>query len=346
MKILLIGAYGYTGRLISAVFQKENISFDICGRNASDLSEVQDQLSLVNQAFVLDVSDSSQLSQIMPYDVIVNCAGPFTEESSELVNYIAIQKNKTYIDITGEVGFVNDSYLKNNIIATENKTRIIHSCAFESLISTLGLRILSEGGKSFKSIKTYYHFSKSRPSPGTRITMKMSKYRKINCVLNGKWTPYSTNSVVFNAGLSAVPYPMPEMAFWNWSKSALDISTHLLLTKDEALFTNMKSEDESQAFSELEKLRARKKAGPTSEERELQECILYIDGTNTEKRTYRAMISGKDMYQVTASCVLIAIKELQNNDNHFGVINPADLFDGKESRTLSNLEFKISINEI
>jgi len=345
MKILLIGAYGYTGRLISALFQKEDISFDICGRNSEKLIEVKTEFSKVNEVLACDISESESLNATSSYDIIVNCAGPFTEESSTLVNYLAKQKNKTYIDITGEVGFVNESYLKNDKIAKENKTRIIHSCAFESLISTLGLRTLSESNGTFDSIKTYYHFSKSRPSPGTRITMKMSKYRKTNQVLLGDWSPYPTNSLVFNSELSAVPYPMPEMAIWKWSNMSQNISSHLLLTKDEALFANLKSADEQEALSELEKLRKRKNPGPPAEDREKQECIIYIDTVEAKQNNRRATISGNDMYQATAKCVFFAIKELQNTHEHYGVINPADIFEGKELSTLSNLGFKISIDD-
>ena len=78
----------------------------------------------------------------------------------------------------GEIGFIKKSkdYLQE--ISVNNKSLIIHGCAFESLVSDLILQSLRKKNE-IKSVKTFYKFNQKKVSPGTRITMKLSKYREL-----------------------------------------------------------------------------------------------------------------------------------------------------------------------
>ena len=134
-----------------------------------------------------------------------------------------------------------------------------------------------------------------RPSPGTRITMKLSKFREINQIINGTWRKYTTNSLVFdtaeNIKLTAVPYPLPEIALFNRNFGAKNISSHLLLPPEEALFVRPHKEVEGNIQEELQKLRLRKRPGAETEERAKQHCEIYLEiesekGKNRKSQGY------------------------------------------------------------
>ena len=50
------------------------------------------------------------------FNLLINCAGPFTEESAVLLEE-AVKNGTHYIDISGEIGFVKSSYEKYDAIA-------------------------------------------------------------------------------------------------------------------------------------------------------------------------------------------------------------------------------------
>ncbi|MEN8248881.1 MAG: saccharopine dehydrogenase NADP-binding domain-containing protein [Bacteroidota bacterium] len=100
-KIFIYGAYGYTGKLIVQDAVEQGLRPVLGGRNSKKLQELAQQYSLDFVAF--DVRNKEAWdNQLEPTDVIINCAGPF----SETVKYVvpACIRNKTdYLDITGDV---------------------------------------------------------------------------------------------------------------------------------------------------------------------------------------------------------------------------------------------------
>ena len=161
MKILLVGAYGYTGKLICKLLQEKELAFNIAGRNEIELAATKECFPSIQKCHALDIANDACIQLIRDYDLFINCAGPFTEESSLFVQTIAKTRNKCYLDISGEVGFVQKSIEENHLIASANNTRIIHSCAFESLVADLLIKSFEGELASVKSIKTYYKFDHS-----------------------------------------------------------------------------------------------------------------------------------------------------------------------------------------
>ena len=195
-------------------------------------------------------------------DVIINCAGPFTEESFLLVKNVA-KSGKIYLDISGEIGFIKNSrdYLQE--ISVKNKSLIIHGCAFESLVSDLILQSLSEKNK-IKSVKTFYKFNQKKVSPGTRITMKLSKYRESFKVKNNQWLncDFKNDLIQISNGNNskevAVPYPLPEVAFSKWNFEVNQAESFLIIDENDSKYMTNRKSVEGDALEELDKLRLKK----------------------------------------------------------------------------------------
>lgn len=345
MRIVLIGAYGYTGQLISQLLTEKNISFSAAGRSEQKLLDLQFKLPGISEIIPIDLQ-TSEISDILDkFDVFINCAGPFTEESSAFLDGLAKRSDKVYLDISGEVGFIRKSFEKNHQSALNNHNLIIHGCAFESVLSDLAIQLLSQEVQGIESVQSFYMFNHSRPSPGTRMTMKLSKFRKLEKISNGSWKEIDNQKDKLNIQLPdqskkvAVPYPLPEIAFNHWNLELSDSLSYLLLEPEEAMFAGGATTPNSDINEELEKLRTRKKPGPTAEQRGQQEYLLVVQAKNKSGKSGAIKMTGIDMYGITAQCIVIALEKIiQNKDCPSGVLSPAKLFVGEESRILEELD--------
>ena len=134
MRISIVGAYGFTGKIICEEFNKIKYSYSIYGRNINALNELKKGNSNIKNSKSINLRIIGDVNYLIENsDVIINCAGPFSEESLLLVKNVA-KSGKIYLDISGEIGFIKNSrdYLQE--ISVKNKSLIIHGCAFESLV--------------------------------------------------------------------------------------------------------------------------------------------------------------------------------------------------------------------
>ncbi|MCG8701077.1 MAG: saccharopine dehydrogenase NADP-binding domain-containing protein, partial [Bacteroidales bacterium] len=77
MKILVLGAYGFTGNLICKELPKRKLHFSIAGRKLDKLEEIKEKSYYVENIHKLDSSEKSAIDKtIEPYDLIINCIGP------------------------------------------------------------------------------------------------------------------------------------------------------------------------------------------------------------------------------------------------------------------------------
>jgi short subunit dehydrogenase-like uncharacterized protein len=100
-RLLLYGAYGYTGRLTAELAAARTLDVVLAGRNKDALSGLGNRLNLPTRVVGLD--DHTQLSHALK-DIacVVHMAGPFAATSAPMLSAcLATQTN--YIDITGEI---------------------------------------------------------------------------------------------------------------------------------------------------------------------------------------------------------------------------------------------------
>src|SRR5262249_32964479 len=100
-RLLLYGAYGYTGRLTAELAAARRLDVILAGRNRDALAGLGRRLSLPTR--VLALNDPMQLCEALrDIACVVHMAGPFAVTSAPMVDAcLATQTN--YIDITGEI---------------------------------------------------------------------------------------------------------------------------------------------------------------------------------------------------------------------------------------------------
>lgn len=349
MKILLIGAYGYTGKIIADELERNKISFSIAGRDQIKIEELKDKYSSIEKDLTIDLNEAGSINfPLDQFDLFINCAGPFTEESEKFCSALARQKNKIYIDISGEVNFVQRSIETNHEIAKLNNTTIVHACAFESMLTDLSAGILMSKKANPIGLFSFYSFSSSKPSPGTKITMKLSKLRNFSHYQNGKLTPVEQLKigVILNGQrMAAVPYPLPENMLFQFRYNVKNTGSFLLLSDQEASFVVSSELPVKSASDEYEKIKKFKSAGPNEDERKNQHYVLYTLVKYDDQTLISLQLKGVDMYGATAKITTSVVKKfLSKNSIEKGVISPGEIFKNEEEKFLKEWCEEINFN--
>lgn len=100
-RLLLYGAYGYTGRLTAELAAANKLDVVLAGRNKDALAGMSDRLRLPIRP--VELSEVSQLSQALnDIACVVHMAGPFAVTSTPMLS-ACVATHTNYIDITGEI---------------------------------------------------------------------------------------------------------------------------------------------------------------------------------------------------------------------------------------------------
>jgi len=97
--LLIYGAYGYTGDLISRAAVDRGFDPVVAGRDPNRIHALGTELDCRSRAFDLTDDIAAHLSGI---DTLLNCAGPFEKTADPLVE-ACLSRGVDYLDITGEL---------------------------------------------------------------------------------------------------------------------------------------------------------------------------------------------------------------------------------------------------
>lgn len=172
-QIILYGASGFTGKLCAEYLQKNysDLNWAIAGRNKKKLENLKNSLNLDCDIFIAAGDDKESIDNfVSKTKVVLSTAGPFARYSNLIVK--SCVENKThYTDITGENHWVKDLIDEYHLKASEDGTRIIPSCGYDSIPSDMGVFYsVQEMGKPVKKV-TVYHSGQGGVSGGTTETM-------------------------------------------------------------------------------------------------------------------------------------------------------------------------------
>ena len=99
--LLIYGAYGYTGRLITQEAIHRGLTPTLAGRNPEALSAVADRFGLPHTP--VSLQDERGLREALrPADAVLHCAGPFAHTAQPMVE-ACLATGTHYLDITGEI---------------------------------------------------------------------------------------------------------------------------------------------------------------------------------------------------------------------------------------------------
>ena len=114
--VMIFGAYGHTGRFVLDELRRRGSAVVMSGRDPARLAELAVTGDLVRPA---EVTDPGALSRAADgCAAILNCAGPFAETASPLVE-TALRLGIPYLGVAGEPGVVADIFARYDAPARE-----------------------------------------------------------------------------------------------------------------------------------------------------------------------------------------------------------------------------------
>jgi len=103
-RIMIYGAYGYTGELTVRQAASFGVEPVIAGRSADKLRAVAERHGVTYEQRVVGLDDPAALADALhDIAVVLHCAGPFSATSKPMVS-ACIATGTHYLDITGEMG--------------------------------------------------------------------------------------------------------------------------------------------------------------------------------------------------------------------------------------------------
>jgi short subunit dehydrogenase-like uncharacterized protein len=323
----IIGATGFTGKLVASELKKRKAEFFIAGRNEQSLQALSESLGGVPFR-IMDVEDSSTFSALDGCKIIINCAGPFTDFGEPIVQE-AIARRAHYLDTTGEQGFIKLVYDKYHEQAKVAGIVLVPACAYEYAIGdAMGAQLCSEYPQC-QAIEFVYSLNEMHTSPGTRKSIVRAFaasvfYLSKGQLVEGRPGAMSRKTHIDGKAFSIVSFPAGE---------ALMLPRHTNVQEVNSYFTAGAPPMLLQASATLGQL-LMKVAGdfivgkinasvPTITQRQSTTFTIQANAING-KSSPSVTVKGNDPYWLTAIIICGAVDHLLTNPpSEFGAITPA-----------------------
>jgi short subunit dehydrogenase-like uncharacterized protein len=166
MAWMIYGAYGYTGRLVTALASERGELPVLAGRDERQLSEQGERFELDHRAFGLE--DPTALAQSLDgIDLVAHCAGPFSATANPMVD-ACIATGTHYLDITGEID-VLEAVLARHDEAVSAGVLLLPGSGFDVVPSDCLAAMLHEALPAAVRLELALRLD-GGPSPGTAKT--------------------------------------------------------------------------------------------------------------------------------------------------------------------------------
>ncbi len=336
-KILIYGAYGYTGKLITKEAYNQSINVHLAGRNQESLKNLAENYNFEYTVIGLNEEDLTVL--LKDFEVVIHCAGPFSETAPPMVN--ACIKSKThYLDITGEVS-VFEIIMNRGKEAFKAGISLIPGVGFDVVPTDCLAAHLHSLMPDATHLEMAFVGSKTGMSRGTAVTMAKN-------IVKGGY-------VREDSQLKSVPlaYKIKEFEFPHRKQWCMTIPWGDLMTAyHQTGIPNIEiySGAAKKTINKIKKYRflkfflgigwiqkiVRKKiensvTGPSEEA--LKDGKTYIIGTvsNLDKKQIRCTLITPEAYQLTALTAFQSALKLLGTENKIapGYLTPAQAF-GKD----------------
>jgi short subunit dehydrogenase-like uncharacterized protein len=152
MSVVVLGATGFTGRLVSAAMFRRGLRPVLAARSAAKLAALAADLERTHggtvETAVVDVAEPAKVHRLVRAgDVLVTTVGPFTRWG-HVAAAAAADVGATYLDSTGEPAFVRDLFEHYAGPAAEGGACLLPAFGYDFVPGNLaaGLAVAAGGG--------------------------------------------------------------------------------------------------------------------------------------------------------------------------------------------------------
>lgn len=167
-KILIYGANGYTGKLITLEAKANKLQVEIAGRNQEAIESLAQQTGYAYH--IIELAETEKLETLLKnFHTVIHCAGPFSETAIPMVE-ACIRTETNYLDITGEI-WVFDNIIQYHAKAKEAGIALIPGSGFDVVPTDCLAGYLHDKLPTGTSLELAFTGAKTGMSRGTAVTM-------------------------------------------------------------------------------------------------------------------------------------------------------------------------------
>jgi short subunit dehydrogenase-like uncharacterized protein len=165
--IVVYGATGYTGRLVTAELAQAGAEVVISGRNRQKLDALADRTDGEVAVQVARIDEPDSLRALLADSAVVaDCAGPFVHHG-EPVLAAAVETRTHYLDTTGEQPYMKLAFERYGPGASEAEVVVIPAMGFDYVPGDMIASLTAEGMGELDEISLNYCWQGFTPSQGT-----------------------------------------------------------------------------------------------------------------------------------------------------------------------------------
>lgn len=349
-KIIIYGAYGYTGSLIVEACKRKNLDVLLSGRNKAKLEKQSEESGYPYSAVSLDNLEGLE-KLLAGAKVIIHCAGPFQHTANAIAN-VCLKTGVHYTDITGEIS-VFESLAKLDTQAKEKGIMIMPGTGFDVVPSDCLAVHLKNKLPTATHLQLAFASTGAGPSRGTTKTSIEGLGYGSAVRENGKIVsiPIHKRFQEIDFGVKkmmAACIPWGDVATAYRSTGIPNIEVYMGVS--DSMLRNLKL---SRYLNWLLKMRwvknflhkqvDKKPAGPSSERREKSQSLFWGKVWDDEGKQCTATLSTLNGYTLTAKTSVLIAEKILADDFKVGYQTPAMAYG--ENLILEINETKINFSE-
>ncbi|MFP4623715.1 MAG: saccharopine dehydrogenase family protein [Gemmatimonadota bacterium] len=340
--IVVIGATGYTGRLVARTIAREaqagSAPFDgrlvLAARDAGRLEALAGDLD-AGITELVDVTDPASLHRLIRAgDAVINTAGPFTELGEPVVR-ACIEEGAHYLDTTGEQPWMRRMHLRHNAAARSAGVAVVNAMAFEYALGDCALSLaVRELGAPVRSADVIYAWGGTATSAGTRRTVLRMLGRRGWVRRDGGFELQASGSghrrVRLRSGvtLDAVAFPSGEVVTAPRQHTIDTVRGWLVMGSRAARLTPLLAPALPVLVPVLRPLvepLVTRGPDPTPAQREASRFTIRVELEATDGRRHALEVHGRDPYGLTALIAARGARRTWEPGAPAGVIAPSEL---------------------
>ena len=329
-RLLIYGANGYTGELITRHAVERGMKPILAGRNAIAIEELAKKHHLDYRVFALD--ETARLdAALQEVDMVLHCAGPFSITSRTMVD-ACLRNKKHYTDITGEIS-VFESMAAFDEKAKASEVMIMPGVGFDVVPSDCLARHLKDRLPSATHLSLAF-YGMGRISHGTQATMTMNVGRGGAIRKDGKITPvtaaWKSREIDFGEVKKlGVTIPWGDVSTAFYSTGIPNIEVFTVMPKQ-----NLKMLKLSRYIGWLlatkpvqDYLQKQIPAGgPSDEERAKGKTLLWGEASDLNGNRVVSRMQGPEGYTITALAALNIAQKILDGNFKTGFQTPAKAY--------------------
>jgi short subunit dehydrogenase-like uncharacterized protein len=328
--ILIYGANGYTGELITRFAVERGLKPTIAGRNENAIREIAEKHRLEYRIFSL--AEKEKLDAVLSeVKMVLHCAGPFSITSRPMVE-ACIRNKKHYTDITGEIS-VFESCVALDKKAQNTGIMLMPGVGFDVVPSDCLARHLKDRLPTATHL-TLAFYGMGRISHGTQATMTMNVGRGGAIRKGGRITPvpaaWKTREIDFGqVKKTGVTIPWGDVATAYYSTGVPNIEVYTIVPPSAVKLMKLSRYlGWLLATAPFQKYLQSKipLGGPSDEERAKGKTLLWGEARDAEGNKVETRMEAPEGYTLTAIAALNIAEKILNGNFTPGYQTPAKAY--------------------